>query len=98
MSNSMSSNIKDKVQEFKVLLGKASYFNAAEASHGSEAKARSANRVLLRLLATELHGEGIDLDYIVRGGGYLVSKTDYSPVSGLDSSSVSTKELEDDMD
>lgn len=69
----------EKINEFKKLLGKASYFNAAEGSWTAEGKARNENREKLHKIALELHGDGIDLDYIVRNGQYLVSDTDYKP-------------------
>ncbi len=71
--------MNETIELFKTLLGKQSYFNAAEGNYGQEGEARNANKVLLKEVALELFNNGIDLNYIVKSGTYLVNEYDYMP-------------------
>lgn len=67
------------VENFKSLLSRMSYYNAAEGDWSREANARVKCRMDLQKAAKELQEAGGDLQAVVDAGGYLVDKFDWSP-------------------
>lgn len=71
--------MKDKkIEQFEELLGKMSYFNAAEGMYGKETRKRKAVRKLLFGLSLELRDLGVTRKKLRKiSKGYLVSEADY---------------------
>ena len=63
----------DAIQDFKKLLKKLSYYNAAESSdYGKEANARAECRKKLRMAGLRLLQHDVNPDEIIAQGSYLV--------------------------